>query len=48
MGKLLESVNAILDDNKGNLEGVNLAELAESIDEAIEVINWLEGLVIGA
>lgn len=48
IGKLLESVNAILDDNKGNLEGVNLAELAESIDEAIEVINWLEGLVIGA
>lgn len=48
MYKLVETVNAVLEDNQTNLAGVNLMEVAEQIDEAIEVIGWLQGLVIGA
>ena len=48
MPKLIETVNAIIDDNVENLGAVNLTEVIDQIDEAIEVVGWLQGLVIGA
>lgn len=48
MPKLIETVNAVIDDNVENLGSVNLTEVIDQIDEAIEVVGWLQGLVIGA
>lgn len=48
INKLLSSVNTLLIENKDNLSSVNLEQFGQQIDEAIEVIGWLQGVTLGA
>lgn len=46
--QLLDSINTLLTENKDNLSSVNLEQFGQQIDEAIEVIGWLQGVTLGA
>lgn len=46
--KLIEQIQGIFQDNKEDLSSANLQQFKEQIEEAIEVIGWLQGLTLGA
>lgn len=48
MSKLLEQINQIIDSNESNLETANFDEIIDQLNEAEQVIGWVQGLVLGA
>lgn len=48
ISELIEKINFILDENRGDISGVNFDEVIGQIDDAVTSINFAKGLVLGA